>query len=73
MGTVFWMLANNEEIYAHMSRAPLGCVGTLVFKKMVPDKHVESKCLPSSHHGAIQVEETGKESADPEQVLQTLE
>ena len=23
-GTTFWLLSNNEEIYAHMSRGPLG-------------------------------------------------
>ena len=30
MGTTFCLLDNNEDIYAHMSRSPLGCVGTLV-------------------------------------------
>ena len=29
MGTTFWLLGNNEEIYADMSRGPLGCVVSL--------------------------------------------
>ena len=35
MGTTFWLSANNERIYAHMFRGPLGCVGTLVFSRIV--------------------------------------
>ena len=35
IGTTFWLLANNEEIYAHMSMGAVGCVGTLVFSRMI--------------------------------------
>ena len=34
MGTTFWLITNSEGIYAHMSRGPLVCVGTLVFSRI---------------------------------------
>ena len=34
MGTTFWLLPNNEQIYTHMARGPLGYVGTLVCSRI---------------------------------------
>ena len=40
IGTTFWLLGKNEEIYDHMSMSPQGCVGTL---------HVRG-CVYVAHH-----------------------
>ena len=45
-------LGNNEEIYAHMSIGPLGCVGALYFHRS--DKLMTNICLP-----VMSVENTG--------------
>ena len=40
MGTTFWLLGNNKELYAHMTRGPLSCVGALVFSRIAFSYHL---------------------------------
>ena len=47
MGTTFWLLGNNKQLYAHMSRGPHGCVGTLVFSRMKFINFYNNTCIPS--------------------------